>query len=155
MSRFWSPLVQDLKPYVPGEQPRIEGLVKLNTNESPFGPSPRAMAAVSAAADDNLRLYPDPQAVALAGRARMSTLDVGALSDFMAELLSQYARRLSFYPSRQSWRGRPRCCRGVPWTPWAGATRPARSTLRCSSTRTRRPRSRPAACSSASPPRKT
>ncbi|MDP2011247.1 MAG: histidinol-phosphate transaminase [Phenylobacterium sp.] len=65
MSRFWSPLVQDLKPYVPGEQPRIEGLVKLNTNESPFGPSPRAMAAISAAADDNLRLYPDPQAVAL------------------------------------------------------------------------------------------
>ena len=65
MSRFWSPLVHDLKPYVPGEQPRIEGLVKLNTNESPFGPSPRAMAAISAAADDNLRLYPDPQASAL------------------------------------------------------------------------------------------
>lgn len=65
MSRFWSPLVHDLKPYVPGEQPRIEGLVKLNTNESPFGPSPRAMAAISAAADDNLRLYPDPQATAL------------------------------------------------------------------------------------------
>jgi histidinol-phosphate aminotransferase len=65
MSRFWSPLVHDLEPYVPGEQPRIEGLVKLNTNESPFGPSPRAIAAVAAEATDNLRLYPDPQAVAL------------------------------------------------------------------------------------------
>lgn len=65
MSRFWSPLVHTLEPYVPGEQPRIEGLIKLNTNESPFGPSPRALAAVAAEAADTLRLYPDPQATAL------------------------------------------------------------------------------------------
>ncbi len=65
MSRFWSRLTHDLKPYVPGEQPRIEDLVKLNTNESPFGPSPRALEAVRAEAADTLRLYPDPQASAL------------------------------------------------------------------------------------------
>src|SRR5262245_65268821 len=65
MSRFWSRLTHDLKPYVPGEQPRIAELVKLNTNESPFGPSPRALEAVRGEASDTLRLYPDPQASAL------------------------------------------------------------------------------------------
>src|SRR4051794_26238764 len=65
MSRFWSRLVHDLRPYVPGEQPRVSTLIKLNTNESPLGPSPRALAAIRAAADDTLRLYPDPQAIAL------------------------------------------------------------------------------------------
>src|ERR1700719_1034179 len=65
MSRFWSSLTHDLKPYVPGEQPRMAELVKLNTNESPFGPSPRALEAVRGAANDSLRLYPDPQATAL------------------------------------------------------------------------------------------
>jgi histidinol-phosphate aminotransferase len=65
MSRFWSRLTHDLSPYVPGEQPRIANLVKLNTNESPFGPSPRVLEAIRAAADDSLRLYPDPQATEL------------------------------------------------------------------------------------------
>src|ERR1700749_2649595 len=65
MSRFWSRLTHDLQPYVPGEQPHIAELVKLNTNESPFGPSPSAMEAVRGEAADTLRLYPDPQAVAL------------------------------------------------------------------------------------------
>ena len=65
MSRFWSSLTHELKPYVPGEQPRMAELVKLNTNESPFGPSPRALEAVRGAANDSLRLYPDPQATAL------------------------------------------------------------------------------------------
>jgi histidinol-phosphate aminotransferase len=65
MSRFWSRLTRDLAPYVPGEQPRMAGLVKLNTNESPYGPSPRALAAIREAATDDLRLYPDPQASAL------------------------------------------------------------------------------------------
>src|SRR3954454_6567210 len=65
MSRFWSSLTHDLKPYVPGEQPRMAELVKLNTNESPFGPSPRALEAIRGGADDTLRLYPDPQAAAL------------------------------------------------------------------------------------------
>jgi histidinol-phosphate aminotransferase len=65
MSRFWSSLTHGLKPYVPGEQPRIAELVKLNTNESPFGPSPRALEAVRGEAQETLRLYPDPQATAL------------------------------------------------------------------------------------------
>ena len=65
MSQFWSRLTHDLDPYVPGEQPRIEGLVKLNTNESPFGPSPRVLEALRAGATDDLRLYPDPQSSAL------------------------------------------------------------------------------------------
>jgi histidinol-phosphate aminotransferase len=65
MSRFWSRLTHDLKPYVPGEQPRMAELVKLNTNESPLGPSPRVLDAIRGEASDALRLYPDPQATAL------------------------------------------------------------------------------------------
>jgi hypothetical protein len=64
MSRFWSPVVHDLSPYVPGEQPKLDGIVKLNTNENPYGPSPRVLEAI-AAATDRLRLYPDPRASAL------------------------------------------------------------------------------------------
>ncbi|HCH24007.1 MAG TPA: histidinol-phosphate transaminase [Oceanospirillaceae bacterium] len=60
MSRFWSDLAHSLKPYVPGEQPKITNLVKLNTNENPFPPSPKAVAAMQAATGDDLRLYPDP-----------------------------------------------------------------------------------------------
>jgi histidinol-phosphate aminotransferase len=65
MSHFWSARVHDLAPYQPGEQPRIPGLVKLNTNESPLGASPRALEAIRAEAADTLRLYPDPEAAAL------------------------------------------------------------------------------------------
>jgi len=60
MSKFWSAFVHDLVPYVPGEQPRIANLVKLNTNENPYGPSPKAIAAMQAELGDGLRLYPDP-----------------------------------------------------------------------------------------------
>jgi histidinol-phosphate aminotransferase len=65
VSRYWSELARGLSPYVPGEQPQIAGLVKLNTNESPFGPSPMAVEAIRAAAADTLRLYPDPQSTRL------------------------------------------------------------------------------------------
>ena len=61
MNPYWSALARELHPYVPGEQPRIAHLVKLNTNESPYPPSPRALAAIRAAASDDLRLYPDPE----------------------------------------------------------------------------------------------
>ncbi|MDD0845449.1 histidinol-phosphate transaminase [Pseudomonas sp. Gutcm_11s] len=60
MSKFWSPFVKDLVPYVPGEQPKLAKLVKLNTNENPYGPSPKAVAAMQAELGDSLRLYPDP-----------------------------------------------------------------------------------------------
>jgi histidinol-phosphate aminotransferase len=65
MSRFWSPVVRGLTPYVPGEQPRLANLVKLNTNENPYPPSPRVLAAIRAELGDDaarLRLYPDPNA---------------------------------------------------------------------------------------------
>ena len=60
MSRYWSAVVHGLTPYVPGEQPKIDNLVKLNTNEHPYGPSPKALDAIRNATGDTLRLYPDP-----------------------------------------------------------------------------------------------
>lgn len=60
MSKFWSSFVHTLVPYVPGEQPKIANLVKLNTNENPYGPSPKALAAMEQERGNNLRLYPDP-----------------------------------------------------------------------------------------------
>lgn len=60
MSQYWSDIVHHLTPYVPGEQPKLQNLVKLNTNENPYGPSPKVIAALQAEAADSLRLYPDP-----------------------------------------------------------------------------------------------
>jgi histidinol-phosphate aminotransferase len=60
MSRFWSDVVHGLTPYTPGEQVQMPGLVKLNTNENPYGPSPKAVAAMQAAVGDQLRKYSDP-----------------------------------------------------------------------------------------------
>lgn len=65
MSRYWSDHVARLTPYTPGEQPKIDRLLKLNTNEHPYGPSPRALEAIRAGADDALRLYPDNESTAL------------------------------------------------------------------------------------------
>ncbi|MCW8890591.1 MAG: histidinol-phosphate transaminase [Sedimenticola sp.] len=62
MNRFWSSVVHKLTPYVPGEQPKQTDLVKLNTNENPYPPSPKALLAMSAEAAETLRLYPDPNA---------------------------------------------------------------------------------------------
>lgn len=62
---FWSPSVRELVPYVPGEQPRSANLVKLNTNENPYPPSPRVVGAIAAAAQQGLQLYPDPESGAL------------------------------------------------------------------------------------------
>lgn len=63
MSRFWSPRVHQLTPYTPGEQPKLTDLVKLNTNENPYPPSPKAVAAMAGEIGTDgasLRLYPDP-----------------------------------------------------------------------------------------------
>ncbi|MBE7012468.1 MAG: histidinol-phosphate transaminase [Ruminococcaceae bacterium] len=60
MSRFLSSRLKGLEPYVPGEQPKIDNLIKLNTNESPFPPSENAIR-MSAEAAKNLQLYPDPE----------------------------------------------------------------------------------------------
>ncbi len=60
MSRYWSDVVRSLTPYVPGEQPRIANLVKLNTNENPYPPSPKVLEAIRLETGSALRLYPDP-----------------------------------------------------------------------------------------------
>lgn len=62
MSRYWSEVVHRLTPYVPGEQPKLPDLVKLNTNENPYGPSASVLAAIQAEVADSLKLYPDPNA---------------------------------------------------------------------------------------------
>lgn len=61
MSRFWSQGVDALHPYIPGEQPNRTGVVKLNTNESPYPPSSRALQAMRDVSPDQLRRYPDPE----------------------------------------------------------------------------------------------
>ena len=95
MSKFWSPFVKDLVPYVPGEQPKLAKLVKLNTNENPYPPSPRVEAAIRAELDGNLRLYPDPRASRLrAAVAAHHGLDadwacIGNGSDDLLNLLTR------------------------------------------------------------------
>ncbi|MDR2882139.1 MAG: histidinol-phosphate transaminase [Azoarcus sp.] len=80
MSSYWSAVTRGLVPYVPGEQPALDNLVKLNTNENPYGPSPRALDAIRAATENTLRLYPDPDAralrAALANRYKVSPAQV-------------------------------------------------------------------------------
>jgi histidinol-phosphate aminotransferase len=65
MSRYWSDVVNTLTPNVPGEQPQLENLVKLNTNENPYPPSPSVLHAIGAVSGESLRLYPDPESVEL------------------------------------------------------------------------------------------
>ncbi len=65
MSKYWSKLAARLDPYVPGEQLKDKKYIKLNTNENPYPPSPKALEAIKAAADGSLKLYPDPVAADL------------------------------------------------------------------------------------------
>lgn len=115
MSRFWSPVVGTLSPYVPGEQPKLQNLIKLNTNEHPYGPSPKVLDAIHAACDDTLKLYPDPssdrlrQAIAATVGVEPAQVFVGNGSDevlahvFLALLKHDRPLRFpditySFYP---------------------------------------------------------
>ncbi|MDQ1278143.1 MAG: histidinol-phosphate aminotransferase [Thermodesulfobacteriota bacterium] len=61
MNELWSDYLRNLEPYQPGEQPTIEQLIKLNTNENPYPPSPAVLSALQGAANAELRLYPDPE----------------------------------------------------------------------------------------------
>ena len=61
MKEFWSKRIRNATPYIPGEQPKDRRFIKLNTNENPYPPSPCVLEAIRAAADDSLRLYPDPE----------------------------------------------------------------------------------------------
>lgn len=87
MSRYWSAFVHDLEPYVPGEQPKIANLIKLNTNENPYGPSPKVLEAINFDVSDKLRLYPDPtsqelkQAIADYYKVNTANVFVGNGSD--------------------------------------------------------------------------
>lgn len=65
MRSYFRPNIERMQGYVPGEQPQDRGFIKLNTNESPYPPSPKVLKAVRAAVDADLRLYPDPTATAL------------------------------------------------------------------------------------------
>lgn len=65
MNRFWSEKTRNITPYVPGEQPRNKVRLKLNTNESPYPPSPGVIACIRELANEDLRLYPDPDSTAL------------------------------------------------------------------------------------------
>jgi histidinol-phosphate aminotransferase len=103
------PIVEALHPYVPGEQPKIKGLVKLNTNENPYPPSPGVLAAIKSACDGRLRLYPNPTAQPLREKlaklhhCRPENIIVGNGSD---ELLAMAVR--CFVEPSQPWQRRTR-----------------------------------------------
>jgi len=65
MNELWSDCIRSLEPYSPGEQPAVAQLIKLNTNENPYPPSPAVLSALQSAASADLRLYPDPDGKAL------------------------------------------------------------------------------------------
>ena len=103
------PLVRNLHPYVPGEQPRIKGLIKLNTNENPYPPSPKVLSATRAAVDGRLRLYPNPTAqllrerLARLHRCRPENIIVGNGSDeLLAMAVRAFVEPRTGQPSRLS-----------------------------------------------------
>jgi len=65
MSCFWNERTKNITPYIPGEQPKDKQFIKLNTNENPYPPSVKVIEAIKNAADENLRLYPDPECTQL------------------------------------------------------------------------------------------
>ena len=69
MSRFLSERLMNVTPYTPGEQPQDQKYIKLNTNESPYPPSPAVLDAVSRAEVEKLRLYSDPACAELLNTA--------------------------------------------------------------------------------------
>jgi len=105
--QFIRPLIQRLHAYVPGEQPKISGLIKLNTNENPYPPPPKVLAAIKKSADARLRLYPNPTAEPLREQlaklhgCKPENIIVGNGSD---ELLAIAVRAFvePLYPARSS-----------------------------------------------------
>jgi histidinol-phosphate aminotransferase len=97
LKKLIRPLVRELHAYVPGEQPKIKGLIKLNTNENPYPPSSRVLRAIKNAVDGRLRLYPNPMAerlrekLARLHRCKPENIIVGNGSD---ELLALAVRAL-------------------------------------------------------------
>ena len=103
MKEFWSGRIRDIIPYTPGEQPKDRQFIKLNTNECPYPPSPKAVEAIRAAAGDSLRLYPDPECGQLrAAIAKREGLDVGQVfcGNGSDEILA-FAFQAFFDPDRE------------------------------------------------------
>ena len=103
------PLVRKLHPYVPGEQPKIKGLIKLNTNENPYPPAPAVLKAIRRVADARLRLYPNPTAqplrekLAKFHRCRAENIFVGNGSDeVLALAVRAFVEPENPAPGRQS-----------------------------------------------------
>ena len=95
MKELWSQRCRGLIPYTPGEQPKGRKLIKLNTNENPYPPSPQALRAIKEAAGEGLRLYPDPECtelregIALALDVKPEQIFVGNGSDEVLSLAFQ------------------------------------------------------------------
>lgn len=103
MKQFWGRRIRDIVPYTPGEQPHGQGLIKLNTNECPYPPSPKVVEAISGAAGDSLRLYPDPECLELrAAIAKREGLDVSQVfcGNGSDEILA-FAFQAFFDPERE------------------------------------------------------
>lgn len=115
MNKLWSPLVERLSPYVPGEQPQDQQYIKLNTNENPYPPSPRVKQALQSMDTDKLRLYSDPESLALrtalahqydvdvqnvfVGNGSDEVLAFSFMAFFSGKKLVQYPKvSYSFYP---------------------------------------------------------
>ena len=117
--KFWSPLIDELSPYLPGEQPSQGDYIKLNTNEHPYSPSPKVKKAMIKMLQTNcekLKLYPDPQstelrnAIASYFKVEINQVFVGNGSDEVLAFVFQtlFSKRgllvfpeitYSFYPS--------------------------------------------------------
>jgi len=101
MSRYWSDVVTQLTPYVPGEQPRLSKLVKLNTNEHPYLPAPGVLQAIASVDGDALRRYPDPESLELReAYARRNGLQAGQvfLGNGSDEVLAHIFQALLKHP---------------------------------------------------------
>ena len=111
MSSFLSLEAQRLAPYTPGEQPRDQQYIKLNTNESPFPPSPKVLEAVSQSEVGKLYLYSDPTCAALnAAIARNATAELtakvlGVSADYL--LLGKDTEQMQLEPVPA---GKPEIC---------------------------------------------
>jgi histidinol-phosphate aminotransferase len=115
LKKLIRPLVRELHAYVPGEQPKIKGLIKLNTNENPYPPSSRVLRAIKNAVDGRLRLYPNPMAerlrekLARLHRCKPENIIVGNGSD---ELLALAVRAL-VEPKRKAETGKRKNTRTI------------------------------------------
>lgn len=103
MNQYWSRRIREAVPYTPGEQPKDRTFIKLNTNECPYPPSPRAVEAIRGAAGEGLRLYPDPECLDLrTAIARREGLDVSQVfcGNGSDEILA-FAFQAFFDPDRE------------------------------------------------------